>query len=64
MGAVLGGRATVAATLVLVLFLRVLLTCIPATPVIVEDNALIGANAVVIEGIRALEKVLLLQQVL
>ena len=38
MGAVLGGRATVEPA--------------SATPVIVEDNVLIGANAVVIEGCR------------
>ena len=54
MGAVLGGRATVgknchigAGTV-----LAGVVEPASATPVIVEDNVLIGANAVVIEGIR------------
>ena len=54
MGAVLGGRATVgknchigAGTV-----LAGVVEPASATPVIIEDNVLIGANAVVIEGIR------------
>lgn len=54
MGAVLGGRATVgdnchigAGTV-----LAGVVEPASATPVIVEDNVLIGANAVVIEGVR------------
>ena len=54
MGAILGGRATVgknchigAGTV-----LAGVIEPSSATPVIVEDNVLIGANSVVIEGIR------------
>ncbi|WP_312282016.1 2,3,4,5-tetrahydropyridine-2,6-dicarboxylate N-acetyltransferase [Oscillibacter sp.] len=54
MGAVLGGRATVGAHCHIGAgaVLAGVVEPASATPVIVEDNVLVGANAVVIEGIR------------
>ena len=54
MGAVLGGRATVGANCHIGAgaVLAGVVEPASATPVIVEDNVLIGANAVVIEGCR------------
>ena len=58
MGAVLGGRATVgknchigAGTV-----LAGVVEPASATPVIIEDNVMIGANAVVLEGVRVAER--------
>ena len=53
MGAVLGGRATVGARCHVGAgaVLAGVIEPASATPVIVEDNVLIGANAVVIEGV-------------
>ena len=48
MGAVLGGRATVGARTVL----AGVVEPASATPVVIEDDVLIGANAVVLEGVR------------
>ena len=54
MGAVLGGRATVGANCHIDAgaVLAGVIEPASATPVVVEDNVLIGANAVVIEGVR------------
>jgi len=54
MGAVLGGRATVGAHCHIGAgaVLAGVVEPASATPVIVEDNVLVGANAVVIEGVR------------
>lgn len=54
MGAVLGGRATVGKNCHIGAgaVLAGVIEPASATPVIVEDNVLIGANAVVIEGVR------------
>lgn len=54
MGAVLGGRATVGARCHIGAgaVLAGVVEPASATPVIVEDNVLVGANAVVIEGVR------------
>lgn len=54
MGAVLGGRATVGAHCHIGagVVLAGVVEPASATPVIVEDNVLVGANAVVIEGVR------------
>ncbi|MDO5111261.1 MAG: 2,3,4,5-tetrahydropyridine-2,6-dicarboxylate N-acetyltransferase [Clostridia bacterium] len=54
MGAILGGRATVGANCHIGAgaVLAGVIEPASATPVIVEDNVLVGANAVVIEGVR------------
>lgn len=54
MGAVLGGRATVGAHCHIGAgaVLAGVVEPASATPVVIEDNVLIGANAVVIEGVR------------
>ena len=54
MGAILGGRATVGAHCHIGAgaVLAGVIEPASATPVIVEDNVMIGANAVVIEGVR------------
>lgn len=54
MGAVLGGRATVGAHCHVGAgaVLAGVIEPASATPVVVEDDVLIGANAVVIEGVR------------
>ena len=54
MGAVLGGRATVGARCHIGAgaVLAGVVEPASATPVIIEDNVLVGANAVVIEGVR------------
>lgn len=53
MGAILGGRATVGAHCHIGAgaVLAGVIEPASATPVIVEDNVLVGANAVVIEGV-------------
>jgi 2,3,4,5-tetrahydropyridine-2-carboxylate N-succinyltransferase/tetrahydrodipicolinate N-acetyltransferase len=54
MGAVLGGRATVGRNCHIGAgaVLAGVIEPASATPVVVEDNVLIGANAVVLEGVR------------
>lgn len=54
MGAVLGGRATVGAHCHIGAgaVLAGVIEPASATPVIIEDNVLVGANAVVVEGVR------------
>ena len=54
MGAVLGGRATVGRNCHIGAgaVLAVVIEPASATPVVIEDGVLVGANAVVIEGVR------------
>ena len=52
MGAVLGGRATVGKNCHVGAVLAGVIEPASATPVVIEDDVLIGANAVILEGVR------------